>query len=178
MRSNHPVKQYFDSHKKTVKKSTLLSNTFWTANDFFSLPEILSPEISPRIRNITTSNPNKVSILVGESDLFSVVDKLVGDTIIICDIDLILLEFIQKQNLFLRNLYRRYIETDLPYDTVIHSHRSWLSHYSTKYSGSAAEWVDERSLVLDQFHFLSNKENYTKAMEALIKKEIIILHID
>ena len=83
--TDHSIKKYFDSYSKKEGKSSLLSQSFWTPNDHFSLAEILPP-----INNSEESGANQVSILVGESDIFSITDKLVSETIIICDIVLFL----------------------------------------------------------------------------------------
>src|SRR5947207_1163366 len=87
MKSFTQLKTEFEALKERKTELDSGLQTFWTANDHFSVAEIL-----PKLAKIAEqkSSVNAVNLFVAESDIFSITDMIEGN-IIICDIDSILL---------------------------------------------------------------------------------------
>jgi hypothetical protein len=163
------VKKSFDSERTRINKKYSGLQHFWTANDHFSLAEILDEaDAAPVAENV-------VNILVAESDVFSLVHKVQGD-IIICDIDRMLLGFIKAQEEFLRQLYERYIKKEITFLTALEEYKQWLKNIPKK--KSAIDAFRDRVFKLGRSHFFHNETAYVIAMEALKNKKIVTLDID
>lgn len=143
-----------------------LSNTFYASNDIIPILEYLPGDINKKKQE----KGGVVNIVVAESDIFSILDKMEGD-FIICDVDRQLLKFINAQKLFLLEQFEKYQKNIISFKQVESNWEAWVV------SHNANTAVTRRS-DLGRHHFLFNEEIYCRSMEALKNKKIITLDIN
>lgn len=165
----HEIASSFNIAKKREDEIHSGIQTFWTSNDQFSLAEIL-----PDIKEEKNSD-NLVNLLVAESDVFSILDKVEGD-IIICDIDQNLLDFMEIQTKHLLSLYNDYTEKRKDFKKVTELYEECLRMWSNNCDASA--WMTDRRDQLGKMHFLYDEETYKKSMSALKRKNIVTININ
>lgn len=141
---------------------------FYTANDYFSLAEIL-PDKTEQKSN--TNSEKLVNIVIGESDIFSALHKFQGD-VLICDVDRKLLNFLEAQINLMRSLSEKY-KQGLKFEAVVQEYHSWLQ---TQEHASAL--VSHRKEILGDLHFLHSEANFIKAIEALQRVNIATVDIN
>ncbi len=159
----------FNAAKNREDEISSKMQTFWTSNDHFSLSEIL-PEIKE------DKSDSIVNLLVAESDVFSILDKVKGD-IIICDIDPKLLTFILHQKDHLLYLYDEYLKKNINFERVMERYEEWLHIWGGTWSDPLG-WLTDRISQLGKFHFMYDEENFNKSMSALKRKNIVAININ
>ncbi|MBS0351789.1 MAG: hypothetical protein JSR33_11520, partial [Proteobacteria bacterium] len=145
---------------------------FWTSNDHFSPIEYCH-------KLTQVSHLKLINIVIAESDIFSL-DKLLGD-VIICDVDKILLEFIDELKNILIAGYRQIKNAGLSFENFKKQLNYFLYYYPSHNQEkhlNPYEALSVRKEYLGVDHYLANEERFFQCMAALEKKQIFTCKIN